>query len=337
MSVNGNGNGNLCKLWDENACRVEDLTFRRTGDFFVVRGRVTNTLDCTIPHPELRLELFDAFKKLIYTKVFHIVKRRFGPGETCEFKFEDEWRKGSARARVVTNPSNSSREIRVAPPPHLAINELNEWQDELVCGTKHAVIQKGDMVFASVSEVTEPPLVFGSIVQLVTRSPYYHMVMYDHGGRFVHAGWPRVEARDICQYYFKRPNTVLAWGRPRTPGGRSPEPGEASQAVAFLEKRIGKPYDILGNLPFIFRADGLARVPFFLRKMTQDRSTAAEKRNWQCSEIVAAAWYNAAHVSFVENMHDRTYLSPADIYESTNTDIVCILRLNNGGTTLLVK
>jgi cell wall-associated NlpC family hydrolase len=324
MSVNGNGNGNLCRLWDENACRVENLTFRRTGDFFVVRGRVTNTLGCIIPHPELRLELFDSSAKLLYCKVFHLVKRRFEPGDACEFKFEDEWRKGAASARVVTNPANSSR-------------DLNEWQDELICGPKHAVIQRGDMVFASVSEVTESPLVFGSIVQLVTRSPYYHMVMYDHGGRFVHAGWPKVEARNIWQYYFKRPNTVLAWGRPRTPDGRSPKSDEASQAVAFLEKRIGKPYDILGNLPFIFRADGLAKIPFFLRKLTQDRGTSHDKKTWQCSEIVAAAWYNAAHVSFVEDMHDRTYLSPADIYESTSTDIVCILRLNNGGTTLMVK
>jgi len=221
------------------------------------------------------------------------------------------------------------------PKPRL--RGLNDWQDELRLGLKRAVIQRGDIMFVTGENIADITGVFGTAVSLVTSNPYYHVALYDHAGRFVHAGWPKVEGQDIWSYYLQKPKVVLTWGRPRHRDGREVTKEEAAAALAFAEKQIGKSYDVLANLSFVFRADGLPELAPGLYKIFQDRNWLHDANKWHCSELVGAAWYHGAGVIFVEDMKSKTYLSPADIYDSLYLELVCTLKKQERRFTLLTK
>lgn len=221
------------------------------------------------------------------------------------------------------------------PKPRL--REFNTWQDELILGSKKARIQRGDMIFVAGENISDIVGVFGTAVTLVTHNPYYHMLLYDHAWRFVHAGWPKVESRDLRSFYLNKSNVILTWGRPRHHDGVAVNPEEARKVIAFCETEIGKPYDVMANLSFLLRMDGLPEIPPIVNKVFQDRNWLHDKNKWHCSELVGAAWYHGARVSFVEDMKSKTYLSPADIYDSLYHDVVCTLKVKDGRYSLLTK
>ncbi len=217
------------------------------------------------------------------------------------------------------------------------LREINEWQDELRIGGKRAIIQRGDIMFVAGENITDITGVFGSAVILVTNNPYYHAALYDHAWRFVHAGWPKVESRDLRSFYLKKENVILTWVRPKHPDGRAVTEEETRRAIDFVEDQIGKSYDVLANLSFVLRADGLSEIPPIIHKIFQDRNWLQDKEKWHCSELVGAAWYEAAKVTFVKDMKTKTYLSPADIYDSIYQDLVCTLKIKDGKPKLLTK
>lgn len=217
------------------------------------------------------------------------------------------------------------------------IREINQWQDEIRMGRKRAVIQRGDILFIAGENVSDVTGLFGSAVILITHNPYYHMGIYDHGWRFVHAGWPKVESRDLRSYYLKKSDVTITWGRPKHPDLSPVTPGEVRKALDFAEKQIGKSYDVLANLSFIFRADGLPEIPPVVKKIFQERNWLQDGKRWHCSELVGAAWFHGADVTFVKDMKNKTYLSPADIYDSLYQDLVCTLKKRDGKITLLTK
>ncbi len=221
--------------------------------------------------------------------------------------------------------------------PKPQIRELNPWQDELRLGNRKAVIQRGDILFIAGENVIDITGVFGAAVILVTNNSYYHMALYDHAWRFVHAGWPKVESRDLRSFYLAKSNVTLTWGRPCHPDARPVTEEEARKALDFAEKQIGKSYDVLSNLSFVLRADGLPEIPAFLCKLFQERNWLDDKDKWHCSELVGAAWYHGADVAFVNDMKNKTYLSPADIYDSLYQDVVCTLKIRDGKFKLLTK
>lgn len=221
--------------------------------------------------------------------------------------------------------------------PKPRIRELNTWQDELTLGTKKTTVQRGDIIFVGGENISDVVGVFGSAVTLVTHNPYYHMLLYDHAWRFVHAGWPRVESRDLRSFYLNKSNVVLTWGRPRHHDGTSVTADEAQKVISFAEAEIGKPYDVLANLSFLLRMDGLSEMPPLVHKIFQERNWLEDRNKWHCSELVGAAWYHGAGVSFVEDMKSKIYLSPADIYDSLYQDVVCTLKLRDGRFRLLTK
>jgi uncharacterized protein YycO len=221
--------------------------------------------------------------------------------------------------------------------PKPQFREINTWQDELRLGSKKAVIQRGDIIFIAGENVTDITGVFGTAVTLVTNSPYYHMALYDHAGRFVHAGWPKVESRDLRTSYLKKTSVILTWGRPIHHDGSPVTEKEASEVIRFSEEQIGKPYDVLANLSFLLRSDGLPEVPPILHGLFQERNWLHDSRKWHCSELVGAAWFHGAGVSFVDDMKSKIYLSPADIYDSLYQDVVCTLKRRDGRFKLLTK
>jgi hypothetical protein len=221
--------------------------------------------------------------------------------------------------------------------PKPRIREINTWRDELILGTKRAVIQRGDVVFVAGQDVNNIVGVFGAVVTLVTRNQYYHVLLYDHAWRFVHAGWPKVESQDIRGSYLKEADVSLTWGRPRHRDGQPISEEEAKKVIDFAEAEIGKPYDVLANLSFLLRMDGLPEIPPLVQKMFQDRNWLEDRNKWHCSELVGAAWFHGASISFVEDVKSKTYLSPADIYDSLYQDVVCTLKLRDGRFKLLTK
>jgi uncharacterized protein YycO len=221
------------------------------------------------------------------------------------------------------------------PKPRL--REINTWQDELILGAKRAVIQRGDVVFVAGQNVNNIVGVFGAVVTLVTHNQYYHVLLYDHAWRFVHAGWPKVESQDLRGFYLKEADVSLTWGRPKHQDGRQVSAEEAKKVINFVETQIGKPYDVLANLSFLLRMDGLPEIPPLVQKLFQDRNWLHDRNKWHCSELVGAAWFHGAGVSFVKDVKSKTYLSPADIYDSLYQDLVCTLRKREGKYTLLTK
>jgi hypothetical protein len=329
--------GKICKQWDGRACRIDDLNLQQDGDFYVVTGKATNVIQYSLPHLELRLSFYDTDRRLILKRDFHVTNRVLVPRQTCRFKFEGEWRPGMSSVQAEVCPYPSKRDINIDIPSPIHIRELNPYQDELIVGSKRSTIQKGDLIFVRADDLSDITIAFGGLVRLVTRSPFYHMVVYDHGGRFVHAGWPKVEDGSLWDYFLRKPNLVLSWGRCLYRDGREVTGIDGDKAVSFIEAQMGKRYDLLANLSFLFRSDGIPNTPYSLRKVFQSKNHFNHRRRWGCSEIVGAAWYFAAGIVFVENMADKTYVSPADIYDSLYCRQICQLKILEGVPSLLVK
>jgi hypothetical protein len=93
-----------CDVWQENACAIEDVTFERLRDFFRVKGKARNVIECTLPHLRLRVAILDSRDRVVADNIFHITDRRLSPGETCVFKLEGEWRRGMCKAEVRVQP-----------------------------------------------------------------------------------------------------------------------------------------------------------------------------------------------------------------------------------------
>jgi hypothetical protein len=330
----GGGRG---KGWRSDAGRVENVAWGRSGDFLLVEGTVTNVTQKSLPHLLLRIKVYNTKGRLILTDDFHLTNRRLRPAQTSRFKYEGEWKEGISAVKVSACPYPSEMDIAVDPSPLIKIRELNLFQDELSVGDKKAVVQAGDLIFARVDDVLDKSAALGGPVRLVTRSPYYHMLIYDHGGRFIHAFWPTTEENTLERFYLRRPNLLLAWGRPVHSDGTQVSPKEGARAVGFARTQIGKPYDVAANLSYLFRTDGMQKVPYFLRRIFDKSNRFKSSRKWQCSGLACAAWYHAAGIVFADNLHDRMYLSPADIAESIYCKLICNLRITEGEPLLLTR
>lgn len=93
-----------CDRWKDNACAIEDVTFERLRDFFRVKGKARNIVECTLPHLRLRVAILDSHDRVITNNIFHITDRKLEPGEVCVFKLEGEWQKGMSKAKVTVQP-----------------------------------------------------------------------------------------------------------------------------------------------------------------------------------------------------------------------------------------
>lgn len=158
----------------------------------------------------LRVKVYNLERRLLLTDDFHLTNRLLAPSESSEFKYSCEWRTGIGHINVSICPYPSKLDISVDPSPRINIREINELEDELIVGQKKVKIQKGDLVFARVDDVLDKSAALGGPVRLVTRSPYYHMLLYDHGGRFIHAFWPTTEENTLERFYLTRPNLLLS-------------------------------------------------------------------------------------------------------------------------------
>jgi len=100
----------LCKQWDEDACRIDEVSLERLGDFFRVTGKATNLLGCVLPHLRLRLVIRDRRGRQMDEDIFHITDRKLAPAESCRFKIEGEWKRGMAVAEVTVYPYPAEEE-----------------------------------------------------------------------------------------------------------------------------------------------------------------------------------------------------------------------------------
>ncbi|NLI97539.1 hypothetical protein GX441_02630 [bacterium] len=91
----------LCDHWGEDACTIEGLVLERLGDFYRVRGKATNAMECTLPHLRLKLTIYNSKGASIVEDVFHITNRKLAPHESSEFKIEGEWIRGMNRAKIT--------------------------------------------------------------------------------------------------------------------------------------------------------------------------------------------------------------------------------------------
>jgi len=218
-----------------------------------------------------------------------------------------------------------------------SLKPFNEWQEELSVGKKHTVIQRGDIVLVSGEDVSDIPGVVGAMVSVATRSHFYHAIIYDRGWRFIHAEIPKVESDNLDAAYFGKSKIALTWVRPRRPDSRPIPAADTGKVIQFAEEQIGKPYDFLATISFVMRSDGLAEIHLPLRKYFRYRNWLQDDDKWYCSELAGAAWYNGAGVIFVDETKNKTYLSPADIYDSLYQDVVCTLKVHEGKFILLTK
>ncbi|GEM_PF-1552888 len=327
----------IAKQWDSRACRISNPVLEKDGDFFIVKGKVMNITSYALPHLQLRVSIYSAENRLLLRDDFHLSDRKLLPGRPADFKLEGEWREGMSRVRVDVCPHPSKFNPNIAPSSRIKIREIDSYRDELILGEKRMSLQTGDLVFVKADDVTDETILFGGIVKLLTRSPFYHMIIYDHGGRFVHAGWPKVEVNNLWRIFLRKPNISLFWGRPLHHNGREVAAEEGARAVAFAKREIGKRYDIGANISYLFRSDGMQKTPMILRKVFDNNNYFRNRRRWQCSGIVCAAWYDAAGILFGDNINDITYLSPADIYESIYCKLLCTLEIIHGEARLLTK
>jgi hypothetical protein len=325
------------RSWSESAGVIRNLEWTRRGDFLEVSGTVTNVTKGSLSHLMLRIKLYNEDGRLLLTDDFHLTNRVLKSGQTSAFKYSCEWRPGIQDVSVTVCPYPSEMDISVDPSPQIKIREINELEDELLVGRKKVKIQKGDLVFARVDDVLDKSAALGGPVRLVTRSPYYHMFVYDHAGKFVHAFWPTTEENDIFRFYLKRPNLLLAFGRPLHKNFSEATPEEGAGAVRYSRTQIGKPYDVAANFSYLFRSDGLQKVPYFLRRIFDKSNRFKSTRKWQCSGLACAAWYHASGIVFADNLHDRMYLSPADIAESIYCKLICNLKISEGEPLLLIR
>lgn len=219
------------------------------------------------------------------------------------------------------------------------LTPLNDWRETLALGpVKRAMIQQGDIVLVTDEDVDDITEVMGAVVMMVTHSVYYHALVYDHDWNFIHAFATKVFRDNIQDFYLKKINVALTWLRPRQKNPAKEIGREDTLAVVnFATEQLGKPYDLWANLAFLFRADGIPGVPDWLRPLFQNRNWLNNHNKWHCSELAGAAWYHSCGVKFVDDMKSKTYLSPADIYDSLYQDVVCTLKIHNGEYQLLTK
>lgn len=323
--------------WTSKACLIRDLRWQRKGDFLEVQGSITNVIKSSLSHLMLRVKVYNEDSRLLLTDDFHLTNRLLAPRESSEFKYSCEWRNGVVRIDVSVCPYPSELDISVDPSPRIRIRELDALQDELTVGRKKVVIRKGDLVFARVDDVLDKSAALGGPVRLVTRSPYYHMLIYDHAGKFIHAFWPTTEENDIFDFYLKRPNLLLAWGRPLHKDGAEASSIEGAKALEYAKTQIGKPYDVGANFSYLFRSDGIQKMPYFLRRFFDRSNRLKSSKKWQCSGLACEAWYRAAGIEFADNLDDYIYLSPADMAESMYVKLYAHLKVSGGEPTLLKR
>lgn len=335
-TIQGHGTDSS-RSWSESACAIKNLEWSRRGDFLEVSGTVTNLTQESLPHLMLRIKLYNKDSRLLLTDDFHLTNRLLKSGQTSAFRYSCEYRNGISLASVSVCPYPSELDISVDPSPRIRIRELSLLQDELSVGNKKVIIQKGDLVFARVDDVLDKSAALGGPVRLVTRSPYYHMLIYNHAAKFVHAFWPATEENDLFDFYLKRPNLLLAFGRPLHKDFSEATPEEGSRAVEYSKTQIGKPYDVGANFSYLFRTDGVQKMPYFLRRFFDKSNRLRSSRKWQCSGLACAAWFNAAGIEFADNLQDYIYLSPADMAESNYTRLYAYLKVSDGEPTLLKK
>ncbi len=325
------------RSWSANAGLIRNLTWTRCGDFLEVSGTVTNAAKEGLSHLMLRIKLYNEEGRLLLTDDFHLTNRLLAPRESSKFKYSCEWRPGIRDVSVAICPYPSELDISVDPSPQIKIREINEQEDELLVGRKRVKIQKGDLVFARVDDVLDKSAALGGPVRLVTRSPYYHMLVYDHAGKFVHAFWPTTEENDIFHFYLTRPNLLLAFGRPLHKDLSEASPEEGARAIRYSRAQIGKPYDVGANFSYLFRTDGVQKMPYFLRKFFDKNNRLRSAKKWQCSGLACAAWFHAAGIKFADNLQDYIYLSPADMAESMYVKVYAYLKVADGEPTLLKR
>jgi hypothetical protein len=184
------------------------------------------------------------------------------------------------------------------------------------------------------------------MIRLVTENPYHHAMFYDHNWRVVHATWPHVQSNYLQCLYLQKPEVTLTWVRPKyhkldKKTGKitytKVKSADASKGLAFAERQIGDHYDLIGNVGFLFRADGLPDMPPELRKIFQNRDWLSDRDKWFCSELASGAWWLGAGLELVDDMRQKDFLSPADIYNSLYHDVVCTLQITNGKASFYTK
>lgn len=213
------------------------------------------------------------------------------------------------------------------------------WREHIVLGDRRALIQRGDVLLVAGQRVDELSEAFGALVTYFTRSVYYHAMVYDHAWNFWHAFQTHVFQTNVPDFFFKETDVALSWLRPRRRDGRPLTSSDTARVVDFCRRQNGKKYDLWANLGFLFRADGTMWIPACIRpilwRLFQDRNWLRNPNRWHCSELVAGAWLVGASVEFVEGMQQKIFVSPADIYDSLYTELVCTLKISGGAFQLL--
>jgi hypothetical protein len=339
----------LCDQWNADACdiTIDPPNLKRVGDFFIVTGTATNKINCTLPHVMLRLMMHykDPEREPMLQDTFHVTDCALQPGESFKFKIEGEYEDEMDYVSIDVRPSDRSilpdtdqEESPIDSSVELPVlSPINDWQEKLSFAGKEAIIQRGDIVLIAGENIDDLADLMASVVTMVTRSIYYHAIVYDHDWNFIHAFATEVFRDNIENFFFKRTNVTLTWLRPKHLDNSAATEDETQEVIEFATEQLGKPYDLLANVAFLLRADGLPGIPEFIQKLFQNRNWLHDKGKWHCSELAGASWYNTCGVQFVVDMKSKTYLSPADIYDSLFQDVVCTLKIVNGEFEMLTK
>lgn len=346
----------ICQNWDENVCKI---TFDKSdkpekqGGFFCITGKVrnVNASNCDLPHLRLNVTFLDVQGKPLEVgvlgedvkdpnergNVIHVTDRAISPNETVPFKFEGIWDDRINKVVIKTRPKGL-KTLAFAPsiPEGLILKKVNTWQDEISLGGVTAVIQRGDIILDA-GPAQGVSKVFCEMITNVTNSPYHHAMLYDCSWNVVHATWPEVESNSLENLYLNRPDAVLTWVRPKFKSGKAVTESDAKKTLKFALDQKGHDYDMIANAGFLFRADGLPGVPAEMEKLFQNRDWLNNQEKWFCSELASGAWWYGAKLELVEDMLQKDFLSPADIYTSVYHDIVCTLMIKGGKAELHIK
>ncbi len=347
----------ICENWDENVCEIKiDKGDKpeKQGNFFRVSGSVRNAHadNCNLPHLRLDVSFLDNKGKPLDVgvlgeevenpnlrgNVIHVSDRAVSPDETTSFKFEGIWNDKIEKVEVKTRPkiAEALELLAASRPKGLELAKINPWQDKISLAGKSAVIQRGDIVLDA-GPAQGIVKVFSAMIAMVTNSPYHHAMLYDCDWKVVHATWPKVERNSLESLYLNQPDAVLTWVRPKFKDGRAVTKAEAKKALAFAAKQIGRDYDVIANVGFLLRSDGLPGMPLDIEKLFQERNWLADHSKWHCSELAGGAWSLTVGLDLVEDMTQKDFLSPADIYTSLYHDIVCSLVIKDGKAKLYTK
>jgi len=232
--------------------------------------------------------------------------------------------------------------------PELAVDRMPElepvpgyedWREYIILGDRRAMIQRGDIMLLTGQRVDEIAELFAAAVTYFTRSVYYHAMIYDHRWKFWHAYETSVFSARVPEFFFNETEVSLSWLRPRRHDGGPITGLDTARVVNFARRQNGKKYDLWANAAFLFRADGMMWIPACIRpilwNLFQNRNWLRNPNRWHCSELAAASWLMGADVTFVDGMKQKIFVSPADLYDSIYTELVCTLRLSGGAFQLL--